>query len=112
MRDEEHGHTEVFDHLKQLAHDHPTGLVVEISARLVGEQELGLDDKSTGDRDSLALAAAQLVWQMMHPVPEPDPGQRFAGFGLGRFDTGDLERQSDVLESCEARHEMKLLEDD
>ena len=51
---------------------------VEVAGRLVGEDEGRPADERPGDRDALALAAGQRARPVRHPVPEPDPFERFA----------------------------------
>src|SRR5216684_6333690 len=65
------------------------GLGVEVSGRLVGQQQRGLVDQSPGDGHALALAARQLVRLVVHPVAETDRGERFLGH-LTPFGAADL----------------------
>ena len=61
MCDHHDGLTVVFMQIFQHAHDLPSGVGIEISGRFVGKQYLWAVHQRTGNRDSLALPAAQLV---------------------------------------------------
>src|SRR5436190_2078029 len=74
--------------------DLPAGLGVEVSRRLIGEEERRFVDQRAGDRHALALAAGQLVRLMVHAVVEADGADRV---GLLRSELLDA-RQSAHLD--------------
>src|SRR5437867_8498668 len=49
---------------------------VEVSGRLVRQENGGLVHQRSGDRHPLPLAAGKLVGPVVHPVREPDPAER------------------------------------
>src|SRR5262245_30986238 len=74
-----------------------TGLRVEVSGRLVGEQDRRLVDERARDRHALALSAGHLVRPVMLARPEPDGLERSLGARLPllarqpRIDEGQLD---------------------
>src|SRR4051794_39868745 len=70
--------------LEQL-HDFFTGPGIEITSRLIRENDRRIIDQSPGNRDPLALAAGQLVRFMMHPVAQSYFAERIRRFFLARF---------------------------
>ena len=49
------------------AQDLGAGVSVEVAGRLVGEQDRRIDRQRAGDGDALALAAGELVGQVVEP---------------------------------------------
>src|SRR5947207_3000540 len=99
---------QVAEHLHQLG----AGGRVEVPGGLIGEQDGGLVHERPGDRDPLALAARQLVGPVVHPVAQPDPGERLGGVlaplagGLPRID----QRQLHIVERRRPRQQVERLE--
>jgi hypothetical protein len=94
--------------------DLAAGLRIEVSGRLVGEEERRLVDECPRDGDALALTAGQLVRLMAHPILETDGDQRLFG-QLAPLRTWNLrvdERQLHVLQRCGARQKIECLEDE
>ena len=58
------------------AHDLDAGLAVQISRRLVREQQLRLVHERARDGNTLLLAAGKLVWMMVGARSEADEFQR------------------------------------
>src|SRR5437016_10033757 len=98
------------EHLHQLG----AGGRVEVSGGLVGEEDGGLVHEGAGDRDALALPARQLVGPVVHPVAQPDAGERPGGLlaplarRLPRVD----QRQLHVVERRRTRQQVEGLEDE
>ena len=86
---------------------------VERPRRLVGKEQTAFADHGPGDRDSLALAAGELIGIMPGPVGEPEPlERRHAGrVRPPRRKAVELEGQRHVLERGEAGQEIEVLED-
>src|SRR5512147_774106 len=59
----------------QDVHDVVPHLAVEVSGRLVGEQELRFADDGPSYRNALLLAAGKLSWKVMNTRGKPDAGQ-------------------------------------
>src|SRR5665647_3564959 len=76
VRDDDDGVAPVGKALEQ-RHDFRAGLGIEISRRLVREQDGRLVDERAGDGDALALSAGKFVRLVMHAVGQADAGQRF-----------------------------------
>ena len=89
-------------------------LRVQVSRRLVGEQDRRLVHERTRDRDALALAARHLVRPVMHAGAQAHRVERFFGprFPLPARQARIDERQLDVLDGVRAREEVERLEDE
>ena len=111
MGDEQHGvaaGVQILDQTQDLL----TRLGVEVSGRLVGEQDRRAVDQRPGDGDPLALPATELVGLVVHAVREPDRLERFDGALaplLGRYPRVN-ERQGDVVEGGRSRQQVEGLE--
>jgi hypothetical protein len=89
-------------------------LRVEVSGRLVAQEQGGLADERPGDGGALALSAAELRRAMAEPVGESDALQQGAGAILergARLRVGQR-RDQDVLQHRVLRQEMMVLEDE
>src|SRR6185503_16474477 len=86
---------------------------VEVSARLVGEQERRVVDEGAGDRDSLLLAAGELVRVVVELGREADQAKRlgYLGADLGAAGTDHLQRVGDVVVDGAVRQQLEVLED-
>src|ERR1035437_3993876 len=76
VRDDDDGVAPVGKALEQ-RHDFRAGLGIEISRRLVREQDGRFVHKRTRDGDALTLSAGKFVRLVMHTVGQADAGQRF-----------------------------------
>ena len=88
------------------------GGLVEISGRLVGDQDGGIGRERAGERDALLLAAGKLRRIMLQPVGQSDLAELLAraGDGIGR--AGKLQRHGDVLQRRHGRDQVEGLEHD
>ena len=59
--------------------DFLTGGLIEVSGRLVGQQEIGLGHQGPRDGRPLHFAARQLPRPMLQPVAQTDHFQQFLG---------------------------------
>src|ERR1700746_4001236 len=98
--------------LEQAINNHATGGGVEVSSRLVGEQQPRARDEGAGNRHSLLLATRELPGVMGQTVTKPDCGQAVFGGSKGVAAAIQLERDRDVLQRRHCRDEMEGLEDD
>ena len=75
------------------------GTGVEVAGGFVGEQDAGLHHDAAADGDALALAARQLVRQVMGAPVYAELFQNAADLAVALFrrDTGQHQRQLDVL---------------
>jgi hypothetical protein len=90
--DQDQGGPATIDHIEEQICDYRARALVEVSRRLVGEQELGLDDHGTGQRYALAFAAAELRREVSGTICEPYRFERDAR-SLSRVDVAaKLER--------------------
>ena len=88
---------------------------VEVRGRLVGEHDARARDQRARDGDALALAARQLAGPVAGVLAQPDPVQqrRHALRALGARQLAlQQQRQLDVLEHAEHRHQVEALEDE
>ena len=109
VRDEDDG-VAPFMKAREEAHDFDTRLGIEISRRLVGQQDGGIVDEGPGDRDALPLTARELIWSMSHAVGEFDLLQRLgrALAPLLAADTGIDQRQFDVVQRRRAGRRLNV----
>ena len=92
-----------------------TAARVEVAGRLVGEHEVGRGRERAGDRDALLLAAGELVRAVAQPVGEPEGLDEPVDAGAlerRRPAAVEVERQQDVADRVERRHEVERLEDE
>ena len=90
------------------------GRGVEVAGRFVGEQDRRIDRQRAGDRDALALAARELVGQVLQAVAELHERQQLAR-ALVDFPARpatQVQRQADVLEARQRRQQVEELEDE
>ena len=80
--------------LEQAIDDEAAGGGVEISGRLVGEQQFWLGDKGAGDRHALLLAARELSGIMAQAMTEADRGETLGGSGEGIASPGEFKRHA------------------
>src|SRR5215469_2388998 len=95
------------------AHDLITGGGIEISSRLVGEQDRGMIHKSARDGHALTLAAGKLVRFVHHALGEINLSEHLPGAGEALLGRGAIvdERQFDIVERGGARQEIESLKD-
>ena len=100
--------------LLEQAHDLGGQVGVEISGRLVGQEEAGVVDDGPGDGDPLLFARGQGVGIIPDPVMEADHPQGDEDLApelVGRRPE-DLKGDADVLENPAAGDDAEVLEDD
>src|SRR6185295_1046057 len=87
---------------------------VEVSGRLVREQDERLAGDGAGDGDALLLTAGQLAGEVLGAVRHADPLQRRfdALLALRRLHAAIRERQLDVLEYRQVANQVEALEDE
>src|SRR5262249_54640941 len=79
MSDEDKGRGVLFNVVKNEAHDLSRRLAVEVSGRLVSEDNPRPVDERSRNGDPLTLASAQLSRPMIQPRLEPDSLERHPG---------------------------------
>ena len=88
---------------------------VEVAGRLVGDDQRRIGDQRARDRDALLLAAGQLV-RVVRPSRSARPTSASAVATRSRRSRrdsdGELQRQLDVLERGQHRHQVVELEDE
>src|SRR6266566_1311919 len=107
VRHQQNGMPRAMQFPQQFQHDLLVGLV-EISGRLVRQNELRMIDQGPSQRDALLFAAGKLAWQVMKPVSQPHSNQRFRRLHLVR-DAVEVLRQHYILERGKIGHEIKML---
>ena len=99
------------ERLEQLD-DAAAGVAVEISRRLVGEEDARRVRERAGDRHALLFAAGQLHGEVVQAVAEPDAMQQLAR-AVGRAGlAAQLERYLHVLERGERGNQLEALKDE
>ena len=88
------------------------GARVEVAGRLVGEDDLRPAGQRTGDGDTLLLATGQLRRSVLDAVAETDGVDDEVEPLLVGLAAGERQRQRDVLERGQRRHEVERLEDE
>ena len=90
---------------------HPLARIgVEVSSRLVAEQEPGALGERSGDRDSLGLASGQLARKLVEPLREADELEQGLRLELGPLLSGEVSGEAHVLERCEVWEQVGALE--
>ena len=106
------GRAGAVDPVEQL-HDPDRGDRVEVSARLVGQQQRRMVDEGAGHGDALLLTAGELVGVAVELGREADQAQRLrhllADFGAAGAD--HLQGVSDVVVDGAIGQELEVLED-
>jgi hypothetical protein len=84
---------------------------VQVSGRLVGENQARLACECTRDRDPLALTAGQLARRAPKAVPEADTLQprSCTGLCLAHAHTAQQKLDRSILDSRNAWHQMVVL---
>src|SRR5487761_2096617 len=95
---------------QDLLRGHP----VEVAGRLVGDDQRRIGDQRPRDRDPLLLPARQLVGKVRRAVGQADEleGSLDALAALGARQRRQLQRQLDVAERRQHRHQVVELEDE
>jgi len=112
MGDDDRGQALALMEVPDKAHDRLTRLPVQVAGGLVGEQEFRLVDQSPGDGDALLFSAREKAGLLAGSVREEDlvedPGGPPVGFRP--VESGDQERQQDVLRGAELGKQVEGLE--
>ncbi len=87
---------------------------VEVTGRLVGEEDAGRVHQRAGDRDALPLAAGELVRPVLHAVGEADASERVRGLYPSILcpETRVDQRQLDIIERRGAGQQVEGLKDE
>src|SRR5688500_2108634 len=95
-------------------HDGLTVHRVEVTRRLVGEENERIAGDSARNRDALLLTARELCGIVLHAMRHPDFLERLrhAALAFGRAQAAVCERQLDVLVDCEVADQVERLEDE
>src|SRR5687767_11190977 len=118
VRDEHHGDAVFHVQLLEDVHDLDARPCIEVSSRLVREDDRRLVDQRPRDGDALLLPAGELIRVVIHPLAEADDLEHFlrAAVPFGRFHLVAPavieQRQLDVVERRRARQEVEALEDE
>src|SRR5829696_6216890 len=90
------------------------GAGVEIAGGFVGEQDWRVDGQRASDGDALALAAGELVGEMVHPRFELHERKQLTRALLDFLarPAAQVQRQADVLERRQRRQQVEELEDE
>ena len=101
--------------LQQVVHDAFSGVRVEVSGGLVGQQHGGLSHKGAADGDPLTFAMRQLCRAMREAVGDAKlPGERLGAVAGGRTDMatpGDAKRVQDVVPRVQVIQQPEVLKD-
>ncbi len=100
------------DAIKEL-HDPHGGVGVEVSGRLVTDQERRVVDEGARNRDSLLLASGELIGEGVHLVREADHVHDLGHLApnVAAALTLNLQRVRDILGRGAGRKELEVLED-
>ena len=112
VRDEYDSLTETLVQRNKRAHDVGSGLRVEISGRLVGEDYMRLCDQCAGNRDSLLLSARELRRKRILLVGDSKRLKQRTNLGrIGLFPV-ESERERDIFKNVEIRNQIVLLKNE
>ena len=112
---DQHDRDALIVQLLEERHDLDRHVAVEVSRRLVGEQQRRARHERARDRDALLLTARQLARMVIEPIAEPDAPQRVGGQRLRVLPPARAvvqQRQLDVVERRGAREQVEALEDE
>ena len=114
VRHDDDGRAEARVQVADQREDLLAGARVEIAGRFVGEQNRRIDRQRAGDRDALALAARELVGQMLQPVPSWTSVSSSVARSctLRARPAAQMQRQPDVLEARQRRQQIEELKDE
>jgi len=95
-------------------HNRGACLTVEVSDRLVGQEDAGVRDDCACDGDALLLAAGELAGEVFSPVAETDDFENFIKFllVLSSFPAAHDDWQEDVVLDGQVLYEVIELEDE
>ncbi len=115
VRDEDDGDAALAIELLEDVHDLDARARIEVSGRLVGEDDRRLVDERARDRDALLLTARQLVRKVVKALAEADDLERLHGAAvtLGRLHLRPAvveQGQLDVVERRGPRQQVEALE--
>src|SRR5262245_17308989 len=87
---------------------------IQVSGRLVRENQCRIGHDRAGDRNPLLLSAGELPRQVVHPLSEPHEFERGGRVleSLRLLQVGQLERKLDILDRGQYRNQVELLEDE
>lgn len=90
------------------------GAVIEVAGRLVGKEDFGGSDESTGEGNALLLATGEFAGAVMAAGAEADFGQFFGCLlrGLRGRDAADEKRHHDIFEGGEFGEQVVALPDE
>ena len=93
-------------------HDFPARPAIEITGRLVGQEDGRAADHRAGNGHPLPLAAGKLIRPMPGPLGKPELSEQgfAAAVALPGGDPGEQKGELHVVPGGEPRHEMKELE--
>src|SRR5437870_13179461 len=95
------------------AEDFLTRSRIEVSGRLICQQDWWKYGERSCNRHTLPLAAGQLVGQMLHPMAELHQLQQFsrAQFNLPPRPLSQVQGQSDVFQTVQGWQKVEKLKD-
>ena len=114
MGDQHQRHAGIGAQRQEQPHDRGRVLRIEVSRRLVRQEQLWPVGEAARDRDALALTARQRERKMFCAVAEPDLIQqrRRTLAPFRRRQTGAAHRNLDILDRRQRRQQQELLEHD
>ena len=83
----------------------------KVAGWLIGEDETRLVGQGASNRHALLLPAGKLVRTVVHPIFQPDPGEKLPGARFAMGLSGVDHRKQDVIDRARPRQEIKHLED-
>src|SRR5207248_6584309 len=111
--DEDEGHAMLAIHPSHQADDLLAGLAVDLSGRLVAENQRWLVDQGARDRDPLLFASRHLIRAVMDAVDQPDFIQQRGSARLAILAVlAVAQGQHHVLDSVESGQKVEVLEDE
>ena len=88
-------------------------MLVEVTRRLVSENERRVVDERTSDRNALLFSSRQLAGQVVRAIGEPNVREKCArSLGAAGVVIGVEQRQHDVVDGRRAVEQVKLLKDE
>src|SRR5579883_2883034 len=112
VSDQDHRHSPLAVQPLEDPHDLSAGVRVEITSRLISQDQARMMNKGSSNRHALLLAAGELAGAVSRAINQPNPRQRLEGAAPPVAHACVHQGKLDLFESGHAGQEVKHLEDE
>ncbi len=110
MGDQNQSGADICIEMKQLVNNLLAGLVIQVTGRLIREQDFGLAGEGTGDGDALLLTAGQLGRVMIQACAKAYLLQPVACLNIGILAPLNLQGQAHIVQCIQLGQQVERLE--